>query len=156
MYRRVEKAFFGVFWDMPVQLHAFFDAVEKTHTWEQHEAFAKQLEETVLEARGVVEKPRRSPKGKIEWKRTVPFVSFALADEIESSARIFFTSVYAQCVADRMPLSNHEKAFWKRLDGLRNAFKRARLDREDLYQIFLCLRRWLPNELCTTVLLMLH
>ena len=58
LYRRVEKAMFGTFWDMPVQLHAFWDAVEKKCTWEQHEEFASILDRAVVEIRRDAGKPR--------------------------------------------------------------------------------------------------
>ena len=138
-----------------LQLHVFWDAIEKTCTWEEHEEFAHLLEKAVLDARRGAEKPRRGRGGQIRWKRSIPLVGYALTDEIEASARVFFASVYARCEADRKLLSSHEKAFWERCGRLRRAVGRAKRDREDIYKLLLCLRSRLPNEICSNVLLLL-
>ena len=155
IYCKVERSISGAFWDMPMQLHVFWDAIERTSTWEEHHEFAQKLEGTVLEARRAAEKPKRSQGGRILWKRSVPLAGFALTDEIEASARVFFESVYSQCKADRPFLSNHEKAFWERHRRLRKAVSRAKRDREDVYRLLLCLRSRLPNEICNNVVLLL-
>ena len=49
-YCKVERSISGAFWDMPVQLHVFWDAIEKACTWEEHHEFARKLERAVLEA----------------------------------------------------------------------------------------------------------
>ena len=154
-YCKVERSISGAFWDMPVQLHVFWDAIEKACTWEEHREFAQKLERAVLEARRAAEKPKRSRGGRILWKRTVPLAGLALTDEIEAAARVFFESVYSHCKADRMLLSSHEKAFWERHSRLRKAVSRAKRDREDIYRLLLCLRSRLPNEICTNVILLL-
>ena len=146
---------FGTFWDMPVQLHAFWDAVEKKCTWEQHEEFASILDRAVVEIRRDAEKPRRDCNGEIKWKRSVPIVQRALTDGIEASARVFFTSVYSHCEAERPRLSKHERTFWGRHRRLCCAVARAKRDREDVYRVMLCLRSRLPNEVCCTVASML-
>ena len=61
-YCKVERAISGAFWDMPVQLHAFLDAVERSCSWEQHLQFAKHLERAIREARRVAEKTVRNRK----------------------------------------------------------------------------------------------
>ena len=155
LYGRMEKAISGAFWDMPLQLHVFWDAVEKNCSWEQHEEFAKGLAHAIGEVRRTVERPKRGRKGEIKWKRSVSIAQFALTDEIEASARVFFTSVYSYCEAERPLLSSHEQQFWDRCRRLRSAVGRARKDREDVYQLMMCLRARLPNEVCCTVVLML-
>ena len=155
IYCKVERSISGAFWDMPVQLHVFWDAIEKAFSWEEHQEFARQLERAVLDARRAAEKPKRGRGGRILWKRSVPLAGFALTDEIEAAARVFFESVYSQCAADRPFLSGHEKAFWERHRRLRRAVSRAKRDREDVYQLLLCLRSRLPNEICNNVILLL-
>ena len=140
---------------MPVQLHVFWDAMEKVCTWEEHDEFARKLEGAVLEARRRAEKPQRGRGGRILWKRSVPLAGFALTDEIETAATAFFESVYSQCKADRPFLSGHEKAFWERHRRLRKAVGRAKRDREEVYQLLLCLRTRLPDEICSNVVLLL-
>ena len=155
VYFTVEKAISGAFWDMPVQLHAFLDAVEKSCSWEQHTQFAKHLEQVVRDARRVAEKPRRNRKGEINWKRSLPLANYALTDEIEASAGVFFQSVYSRCQTEREMLSNHERVFWERCRRLRHALRKIKRDREDLYKILLCLQVRMPNELGRFVLHML-
>ena len=155
IYCKVERSISGAFWDMPVQLHVFWDAIEKVCTWEEHDEFARKLEGAVQEARRRAEKPQRGRGGRILWKRSVPLAGFALTDEIETAATAFFESVYSQCKADRPFLSGHEKAFWERHRRLRKAVGRAKRDREDVYQLLLCLRTRLPDEICSNVVLLL-
>ena len=156
LYSKVERAISGAFWDMPVQLHVFWDAIEKACTWEEHQVFARMLETAVLDARRASEKPQLGRSGRVKWKKSVPLAGYALTDEIEDSARIFFASVYSRCEADRPLLSSHEKAFWQRCHRLRRAVSGAKRDREDIYQLLLCLRSCcLPNEICDNVLLLL-
>ena len=155
LYGRMEKAISGAFWDMPLQLHVFWGAVEKRCSWEQHEEFANGLAQAIGKARRTVERPKRDRKGEIKWKRSVSFAQFALADEIEASARVFFTSVYSYCEAERPLLSSHEQMFWDRYRRLRCAVGRAKRDREDFYQVMMCLRARLPNEVCCAIVLML-
>ena len=155
LYCKVEKAISGVFWDMPLQLHAFWDAVEKKCSWEEHQAFARDLEIAVVEARRLAERPRRGRNGEIKWKRSVPLAHFALHDEIEASANAFFTSVYSHCEKERVHLSNHERKFWDRCRRLRLAVSRAKRDRDDIYTLMLCLQTRLPHEMCRTVVLMM-
>ncbi len=154
-YCKMEQAISGAFWDMPVQLHAFLDAVERSCSWEQHLQFAKHLERAIREARRVAEKPRRNRKGEIKWKRTLPLANYALTDEIEASASAFFKSVYLHCAAERPLLSTHEKIFWERCRRLRRAVSKAKRDREDIYKVLLCLQAKMPNALSRIVLLML-
>ena len=85
----------------------------------------------------------------------MPLAGYALTDEIEASARTFFASVYSRCEAERPLLRSHEKAFWERCTRLRRAVGKAKRDREDAYQVLLCLRCRLPSEVCSTVLLLL-
>ena len=155
VYTQVERAISGTFWDMPVQLHVFWDAMEKSCTWDEHQEFALLLEKAVRDARRGAEKPKRGRGGHIRWKRSVPLAGYALTDEIEASAHTFFASVYLRCEAERPLLRSHEKAFWERCTRLRRAVGRAKRDREDVYQLLLCLRCRLPNEICSTVLLLL-
>jgi hypothetical protein len=155
IYCKVERSISGAFWDMPVQLHVFWDAIDKACTWEEHQEFAQMLERAVLDARRAAETPKRSRGGRILWKRSVPLAGFALTDEIEAGARIFFESVYSRCKAERPFLSGHEKAFWERHRRLRKAVSRAKRDREDIYRLLLCLRSHLPNEICSNVVLLL-
>ena len=155
IYCKVERSISGAFWDMPVQLHVFWDAIDKACTWEEHSEFAQKLERAVLEARRAAEKPKRSRGGRILWKRSVPLAGFALTDEIEAAARVFFESVHSHCKADRVLLSSHERAFWERHSRLRKAVSKAKRDREDIYRLLLCLRSRLPNEICNNVILLL-
>ena len=155
IYCKVERSISGAFWDMPVQLHVFWDAIDKACTWEEHSEFAQKLERAVLEARRAAEKPKRSRGGRILWKRSVPLAGFALTDEIEAAARVFFESVHSHCKADRVLLSSHERAFWERHSRLRKAVSKAKRDREDIYRLLLCLRSRLPNEICNNVTLLL-
>lgn len=155
LYCKVEKAISGAFWDMPVQLHVFWGAVEKKCSWEEHLAFAKGLERAVAEARRAAEKPSRGRRGEIKWKRSVPLAHVALTDEIGASAHAFFTSVYSHCEAERQHLSDHEQKFWDRYRRLRQAVSRAKRDRDDIYKLMMCLRARLPNEVCSAVVLMM-
>ena len=43
---------------------------------------------------------------------------------------------------------------WERHRRLRTAVSRAKRDKEDVYQLLLCLRSHLPNEICHNVLLL--
>ena len=153
IYCKVERSVSGAFWDMPMQLHVFWDAIEKACTREERLEFARMLDSAVLDARRTAEKPKRRG-GRIVWKRSVPLAGFALTDEIEAGARAFFESVYSQCETDRLFLSSHGKAFWERHRRSRKAVSKAKRDREDVYQLLLCLRSHLPNEICRKVVLL--
>jgi len=51
-------------------------------------------------------------QGEIRWKKTLPFATRALPDEIRRTARDFFDTVYSLEGTDRKSLAAHEKAFW--------------------------------------------
>ena len=153
-YQKVEACFFGTFWDMPMQLLTFLDAVERTCglSGEEHEAFATKLKQEVAAARCSAKNPARDKQGEIKWEKTLPFAISALPDEIEQQARAFFASVYALHGIDRPSLHAHEKAFWSRHRRLRQFQKKAKRDKQDLYRVLLTLRRRLPDALCGKVL----
>ena len=153
-YQKVEACFFGAFWDMPLQLLTFLDAVEKTCgiNGEEHEAFALQLKREIVAARRSAKNPARDARSEIKWERTLPFATRALPDEIAPQARAFFASVYALGGIDRIALLAHEKAFWSRHRRLVKCGKTAKRDKEDLLCVLLALRQRLPEELCGPVL----
>ena len=155
-YQKVEACFFGAFWDMPLQLLTFLDAVEKTCgiNGEEHEAFALQLKQEIVAARRSAKNPARDARGEIKWERTLPFAVRALPDEIAAQARAFFASVYAVGGVDRGALHAHEKAFWSTHRRLVKVEKKAKRDKEDLYRVLLVLQRRLPDDLCGKVLLL--
>ena len=140
------------FWDIPLQLLSFLDAVEKTCglSAEEHEAFALNLKQEIAAARRCAKNPARDPQGEIKWEKTLPFAIRALPDDIEKQARAFFASVYALGGVDRAALL--AKAFWSRHRRLVKCQKKAKRDKEDLYCVLLVLRRRLPDDLCGKVL----
>ena len=153
-YQKVEACFFGAFWDMPLQLLTFLDAVEKTCgiNGEAHEAFALQLKREMVAARSSAKNPTRDARGEIKWEKTLPFAVRALPDEIATQARAFFASVYALGGVDRGDLQKHEKAFWDKHRRLVKCEKKAKRDKEDLYCVLLILRRRIPEDLCGPLL----
>ena len=62
LYTKVERAISGAFWDMPVQLHVFWDAMEKSCTWDEHQEFALLLEKAVRDARRGSRKTKARPR----------------------------------------------------------------------------------------------
>jgi len=156
-YQKVEACLFGTFWDMPLPLVVFLDAAETTSglSFEQHEAFARQLKRTLITTQQRESgKPERDRRGEILWKKTLPFAMRALPDEIGRTARDFFDSVYSLEGADRKSLAMYEKKFWVNHRRLCSFQRRAKRDRQDLYRILLTLRRHIPEELCGHVLRM--
>ena len=95
IYQMVEDSFFGTFDDMPIQLHIFADAADSASqcTAPDHEAQARSLAEQQAKARAWAGDPTRDVRGTVVWRKTLPCAGPALADEIERSARQFFTSV---------------------------------------------------------------
>ena len=82
---------------MPIQLHIFADAAESANqcTGPDHEAQARCLAEQLAKARAWAGHPTRDARGTVLWRKSLPFAGPALTDEIERSARRFFTSVYS-------------------------------------------------------------
>ncbi len=156
IYQIVEKAFFGIFDDMPIQLHIFADAAEATFkfTAAEREAQARSIAEQLANARNWAGDPSRDNPGAVLWRKSLPFAGAALADEIERSARQFFASVYSLKNIDRRSLRPHEAAFWARFKRVRRAQRRAKRDREDLYSVILCLQPRLPTSCCTDIVRM--
>ena len=62
LHQRCEKSYFGVFWDMPLQLHTFMDAAEVACriSGEEHDALAMRLKEEIKHARcSAASRPKR-------------------------------------------------------------------------------------------------
>ena len=116
-----------------------------------HEAQARSLAEQLAKARAWAGHPARDARGKVVWRKSLPFAGPALADEIERSARKFFASVYSLRNVKKRTLRPHETAFWTRLKRVRRAQRKARRDREDLYHIILCLQQRLPASCCAEI-----
>ena len=157
IYQIVETSFFGTFDDMPIQLHIFADAAESASQCSvpEHEVQARSLAEQLAKARAWAGRPARDAQGAVLWRKTLPFAGPALADEIERSARQFFTSVYSLRNIKRRTLRPHETAFWSRLKRVRRAQRRAKRDREDLYHVILCLQQQrLPASCCAEIVRM--
>ena len=158
IYRIVEGSSFGTFDDMPIQLHIFADAAEAanqcTRSGPDQEAQARSLAEQLAKARAWAGHPARDAQGAVLWRKSLPFAGPALADEIERSARRFFTSVYALRNIKRRALRPHETAFWTRLKRVRRAQRRTKRDREDLYHVILCLQQRLPAICCAEIVRM--
>ena len=152
-----KKSFFGVFWDMPLQLHTFMDAAEVACriSGEEHDALAMRLKEEIEHARcSAASRPKRDRRGNILWQKTLPFASATLPETIACKARVFFAAVYALGSCDRRALQVHEKAFWTRHKRLCAAVGGAEHDRDDFCRVWLCLRKRLPAELSARVLRM--
>ena len=116
IYQIVEGSFFGTFDDMPIQLHIFADAAESANqcTGPDHEAHARCLAMQLAKARAWAGHPTRDARGTVLWRKSLPFAGHALADEIERSARQFFTSVYSLRNVKKRTLRPHEVEFWAR------------------------------------------
>ena len=117
LYLRCEKSYFGIFWDMPLQLHICMDAAETACriSGEEHDALAIRLKEEIEQARRTVaSRPRRNRRGDIIWPKTLPFASITLPKTIACKARVFFAVVCATCCRDRRALHAQEIPFWAR------------------------------------------
>ena len=156
IYQMVEGSFFGTFDDMPIQLHIFADAAESANQCAglDHEAQARSLAEQLAKARAWAGHPTRDARGTVLWRKSLPFAGPALADEIERSARQFFTTVYSLRNVKKRTLRPHEVAFWARLKRVRRAQRKAKRDREDLYHVILCLQQRLPAICCAEIVRM--
>ena len=153
IYQEVEKCFFGVFDDMPIQLHIFADAAEAAFrlTMTEHEEHVHRIAEQLASARNWAGDPARDTQGTVLWRKSLPFAGAALADEIERAARQFFACVYSLNNIDRRSLRPHEAAFWARFKRARRAQRKAKRDREDLYCVILCLQQRLPASCCADI-----
>ena len=157
LYLRCEKSYFGVFWDMPLQLHICMDAAETACriSGEEHDALAMRLKEEIEQARRTVaSRPKRNRRGDIIWQKTLPFASVTLPETIACKARCFFAAAHATSCRDRRAMHAQEKAFWARHKRLSAAISGAKRDRDDFCRVLMCLRRRLPLELSNRVLRM--
>ena len=157
LYMRCEKCYFGVFWDMPLQLHICMDAAETACriSGDEHDALAIRLKEEIEQARRTVaSRPRRNRRGDIIWPKTLPFASITLPGTIACKARVFFAAAHAASSGDCRAMHAHEKAFWARHKRLCAAIASAKRDRDDFCRVLMCLRRRLPSELSNRVLCM--
>ena len=157
LYLRCEKNYFGVFWDMPLQLHICMGAAETACriSGEEHDALAMRLKEEIEQARRTVaSRPKRNRRGDIIWQKTLPFASVTLPETIACRARCFFAAAHATSCRNRRAMHAQEKAFWARHKRLSAAISGAKRDRDDFCRVLMCLRRRLPLELSNRVLRM--
>ena len=146
IYQMVEGSFFGTFDDTA--------EFANQGTRRDHEAQARSLAEQLAKARAWAGYPTRDAGGTLLWRKSLPFAGPALADEIEHSARQFFTNVYSLRNVKKRTLRPHEVAFWTRLKRVRRAQRKAKRDREDLYHVILCLQQRLPATCCAEIVRM--
>ena len=129
LYLRCEKNYFGVFWDMPLQLHICMDAAETACriSGEEHDALAMRLKEEIEQARRTVaSRPKRNRRGDIIWQKTLPLASVTLPETIACKARCFFAAAHATSCRDR-------RAMHKRLSA---AISGANRDRDDFCRAY--------------------
>lgn len=153
LYSQVERAMFGVFFDMPLELLTFASVIEDMCTREERDDLTKRLTQTVWSARIVVnERPKRARSGKLIYKKTLPLPCRTLLDEISKCARTLFDTVYA-CFEYNDDLIRHERLFWNRYNRVHKASYRCKRDPNDLYIVLLCLSTVLPTPAINTSIL---
>ena len=154
VYQQFEQTFFGVFADIPVQLHVFLDVVEQFSTCSasERDSFAKLLAEVVRDAKRWAGAPSWDKRGKIRWKKSMPFAATSVVEEIERRARAFFRSVYAIHGSPPQDLRAHEEAFWARYKKMRSTQRRARRDSHEDMVVFWCLRSRMPSPIAAKIL----
>ena len=156
------RSFFGVFDDIPIQIHAFaYAAEEAAHLceglpMEPDAMYTNGVSEILDAARSWAGRPQRSSKGAIIWKRSLSHIERGLAQEIGNQAREFFDSVYSLPGVTKQALTEEERAFWARYKKLVSAQKRTPLDLEPTYETVLLLTRRLPRPLCWCVASFAH
>jgi len=154
VYKAVERSFFGVFNDIPIQIHAFTYAAEEAARlcdslpMEPDAMYTDGVSDVLDAARSWAGRPPRSGKGAIIWKKSLSHIERDLAQEIGQQARDFFNSVYSLPGVTKQPLTEEERAFWARYRKLVSAQKRTPLDLEPTYETVMLLSRRLPRALC--------
>ncbi len=154
IYAEFEQTLFGVFADVPVQLHVFLDIAEEALgcSVDERDAFAHGIAKVLSMAKEWAGSPAWDGRGKTKWKKTMPFAAVSAADEIEGRARAFFRCVYALRGGVPKELRTHEKAFWSRYKRMRAAQRKAKKDGHDICIVFLCLRTRVPAPLASKIL----
>ena len=132
LYLRCEKSYFGIFWDMPLQLHICMDAAETACR------VAMRLEEEIEQAlRAMASRPKRNRRGDIIWQKTLPLASVTLPETIACKARCFFAAAHATRCRDRRAMHVQETAFWARHERLSAATSAAKRDRDDFCSVLM-------------------
>ena len=154
LYRKVAKLFFAAFNDMPFPLVVFAGVVEDAAAVSRRNSFefSGQIADALESGRAWAGRPARTTGGQIAWKESISFVETTLLEEIESSARAFFQSVYCLAQDTRPDLQKQEREFWKRYHKMRKAHLRAKRDHDPIYTALLCLSTVLPQAFCADII----
>ena len=156
LYKSVERSFFGVFNDIPLQIHAFSYAAEDVaftcNDLPMHpmDMFSEGVTDVIDSARSWAGRPKRNDKGVIKWKKSLSHVERHLAVEIGEYAQQLFEKVYDLPV-NHKSLKIEEEAFWARYKKLMAAHSRAKCDTEALTETSLALSRKLPSPICQQI-----
>jgi hypothetical protein len=158
LYKVVERSIFGVFNDIPLQIHAFSYAAEEVacacgEKLPLHplDMYSEGIADILDISRSWAGQPMRNARGVIQWRKSLSHVEKHLAQEIGSQARIFFDCVYSLPRIKKDRLLGEEEAFWLRYRRLLAAQKRAKSDHEPLLDAVLLLSQILPRQLCWSI-----
>ena len=158
IYKAYERSFFGVFNDIPIQIHAFSHAAEEIACicsdplpFHPFDLYSEGITAILDASRSWAGEPVRTPKGVLKFKKSLSHIERHLAQEIGQRARIFFDTVYTLPRINRATLAGEEKAFWARYRKLMAAQARAKPDRDVLVDIAIALSGSLPMPLCKNI-----
>ena len=118
IYKIVERAVFGVFNDIPLQIHAFSHAAEevafacgKQLPLHPMDMYSEGVTAILDGARAWAGQPARNARGGAKWRSRLSHVELHLPQEIGKRARIFFDRVYSLPQIQNTTLAREERAF---------------------------------------------
>ena len=156
LYKSVERSIFGVFNDIPLQVHAFSHAAEEAAFASNEklplhpmDMYSEGVADVLDAARSWAGQPRRNAKGVIQWRRSLSHVEKHFAEEIGGSAQRFFDDVYALPGVNKKSLRKEETTFWARYRKLLAAHERAKQDTTN--ETSMALSAKLPVPICKLI-----
>ena len=149
VYKCVARAMFGVFDDIPMQIHTFAYAAEEIAYSYRH---ALPYHPSDLYTDGIskiIQTSRKwAPQHGTNWKKKLTHIEQNLAQEIGKQARRFFDCVYKLPNIKKISLQKEEATFWARYNRMLVAESHAEIDNNE---IVLVLTRYLPIPLCKEI-----